>query len=121
MVSNATAEVEKQKLQEAFKHLDKDKDGIVTADEIVKSLKSEGVRDCEKVKEKLDKKYRRGLNFADFYDMIARFASCTSVGKKQPKAALRFLFLVPDYLLVRWNMLSTTLMQTTTGRSTWQS
>ena len=81
MVSYATAEVEKQKLQEAFKHLDKDKDGIVTTDEIVKSLKSEGVRDCEKVKEKLDRKYRRGLNFADFYDMIARFASCASVGK----------------------------------------
>ena len=92
MVSNATAEVEKQKLQEAFKHLDKDKDGIVTAEEIVKSLKSEGVRDCEKVKEKLDRKYRRGLTFADFYDMITRFASCASVGKNNLKLHSVFFF-----------------------------
>ena len=79
------------------------------------TLKSGGVRDCEKVKEKLDRKCRRGLTFADFYDMITRFASCTSIGKNK---AFCFLFLVPDYLLVMWKMLSTTLMQTTTGRST---
>ena len=76
------------------------------------TLKSEGVRDCEKVKEKLDRKYQRGLTFEDFYDMITRFAS---IGKNK---AFCFLFLVPDYLLVMWKMLSTTLMQTTTGRST---
>ena len=76
------------------------------------TLKSEGVRDCEKVKEKLDRKYQRGLTFEDFYDMITRFAS---IGKNK---AFCFLFLVPDYLLAMWKMLSTTLMQTTTGRST---
>ena len=52
MNSYATAEVEHQKLQEAFKHLDKEKDGVVTKEEIVKSLKSEEVRDCEKVTRK---------------------------------------------------------------------
>ena len=120
MNSNATAEVEHQKLQEASKHLDKNKDGMVTTEELLNpsTLKSGGVRDCEKVKEKLDWKYRRGLTFADFYDMITRFASCTSIGKNK---AFCFLFLVPDYLLVMWKMLSTTLIQTTTGRSTWQS
>ena len=56
------------------------------------TLKSEGVRDCEKVKEKLDKKYRRGLNFADFYDMIARFASYASVGKNNLKLHCVFFF-----------------------------
>ena len=98
MNSYATAEVEHQKLQEASKHLNKNKDGSPRRKLLNPStLKSEGVRDCEKVKEKLDRKYRRGLTFADFYDMITRFASCTSIGKNK---AFCFLFLVPNYLKV---------------------
>ena len=41
MNSYATAEVEQQKLQEASKHLDKNKDGMVTTEEIVKSLNTQ--------------------------------------------------------------------------------
>ena len=72
MVSFTGLDVEKLKLQEAFKHLDKDQDGVVTADEVVKALKSEGVKDCEKVKKRIAEKYKKGMTFKEFHDFIKR-------------------------------------------------
>ena len=72
MVSFTGLDVEKLKLQEAFKHLDKDQDGVVTADEVVKALKSEGVKDCEKVKKRITEKYKKGMTFKEFHDFIKR-------------------------------------------------
>ena len=49
---NALSETDKSEseLQEAFKHLDKDNDGLVTYDDVVTALKNEGVRDGHKFK-----------------------------------------------------------------------
>ena len=50
---NALAETDKSELQEAFKHLDKDNDGLVTYDDVVTALKNEGVRDGHIVRKEI--------------------------------------------------------------------
>ena len=80
MVSFTGLDVEKLKLQEAFKHLDKDQDGVVTADEVVKALKSEGVKDSEKVKKRIAEKYKKGMTFTEFHDFIKRLVKSLNFG-----------------------------------------
>ena len=70
MSSNDT--LEKQKLKEAFKHLDKDKDGHVNYEEIIQALKNEGVKDIEKINKKMVKKFNQGISFEEFYDIVTR-------------------------------------------------
>ena len=71
-MSSYNATLEKQKLQEAFKHLDKDKDGHVTYDEIVTALKNEGVKNLDKVNKKMVKKFNKGISVEEFCDIISR-------------------------------------------------
>ena len=69
---NALTEPDKSELQEAFKHLDKDNDGLVTYDEVVTALKNEGVRDSHCVRKEIADVYKEGMNFKQFYDLVLR-------------------------------------------------
>ena len=69
---NALAETEKSELQEAFKHLDKDNDGLVTYDDVVNALKNEGVRDGHIVRKEILDIYKDGMNYQQFYDLVLR-------------------------------------------------
>ena len=70
---NALTEPDKSELQEAFKHLDKDNDGLVTYDEVVAALKNEGVRDSHCVRKEIADVYKEGMNFQQFYDLVLRW------------------------------------------------
>ena len=71
---NVLSETDKSEsdLQEAFKHLDKDNDGLVTYDDVVTALKNEGVRDSHKVRKEISDIYKEGMNYQQFYDLVLR-------------------------------------------------
>ena len=50
-------------LQEVFKHLDKDRDGLVIVVEIVNALKSKGIINRQSVKKEIAENYEDGMNF----------------------------------------------------------
>ena len=58
-------------LQRAFKHLDKDNDGLVTHTDVITALRSEGVRDSPRVKQEIAETYEIGMNFQQFYDLVS--------------------------------------------------
>ena len=64
--------LEKQKLQEAFKHVDKDKNGTISYDELVQVMKSEGVKDIDKMRSRLVKQLSDGIEFEEFYSLVQR-------------------------------------------------
>ena len=59
-------------LQELFKHLDKDRDGLVIVVEIVNALKSKGIINSQSVKKEIAEKYEDGMNFQQFYDFVSK-------------------------------------------------
>ena len=70
--SNLT-ETDILELEEAFKHLDRDNNGLVNFVEVFKSLKSEGViRDSQCVRKEIVEKYKDGMNFQQFCDLVSR-------------------------------------------------
>ena len=72
---SALTETDISELEEAFKHLDRDNDGLVTFVEIVTSLKSEGViRDSQCVRKEIAEKYKDGINFQQFCDLVSRLS-----------------------------------------------
>ena len=58
-------------LQKAFKHLDKDNDGLVTHTDVITALRSEGVKHSPCVKKEIAEKYAKGMNFQQFYDLVS--------------------------------------------------
>ena len=64
--------LEKQKLQEAFKHVDKDKNGTISYDELVQVMKSEGVKEIDKMKSRMAEQLSDGIEFEEFYRLIQR-------------------------------------------------
>ena len=70
---NALTEKDISEIEEAFKHLDRDKDGLVTSAEIVTSLKDDGlIGDSLGVRREIAEKYKKGMNFQQFYDLVLR-------------------------------------------------
>ena len=72
-IGDVSEALEKQKLQEAFKHLDKDKNGSISYDEIVQALKSEGVKDVGSIRQDMVNKLANGIEFEEFYRLIQRY------------------------------------------------
>ena len=67
---------EKHELQEAFKEIDKDKDGFVTYEEIAQAFRNDGVKDFDKILDsRLLKKLSNGVNLKEFINIIQRFFS----------------------------------------------
>ena len=70
---NALTETDILEIEEAFKHLDRDKDGLVTSAEIVTTLKNDGlIRDSHSVRTEIAEKYKEGMNFQEFYNLVSR-------------------------------------------------
>ena len=59
-------------LAELFKHLDKDRDGLVIVVEIVNALKSKRIINIQSVKKEIAEKYEDGMNFQQFYDFVSK-------------------------------------------------
>ena len=71
---NALTETDILEIEEAFKHLDRDKDGLVTSAEIVTTLKNDGViSDSHSVRREIAEKCKKGMNFQQFYDLVSRY------------------------------------------------
>ena len=66
---NALTETDILEIEEAFKHLDRDKDGLVTSAEIVTTLKNDGVS----VRKEIAEKCKEGMNFKQFYNLVSRY------------------------------------------------
>ena len=67
---------EKHELQEAFKEIDRDKDGFVTYEEIAQAFRNDGVKDFDKILDsRLLKKLSNGVNLKEFININQRFFS----------------------------------------------
>ena len=70
--SNLT-ETDILELEEAFKHLDRDNNGLVDFVEVFTSLRNEGViRDSQCVKKEIAEKCKDGMNFQQFCELVSR-------------------------------------------------
>ena len=89
---------EKHKLQEAFKEIDKDKDGFVTYEEIAQAFRNDGVKDFDKILDStLLKKLSNGVNLKEFINIIQRFFSGHYFTN-----AIFYQFSAKIFMMMRW-------------------